>query len=78
MRPNDYALTPPSDPRPGKTLCDAERPVPRAEAEALLRRGISKGMWSVHHRGSLPQNIWAVSEGGMPYEAQLENRSQST
>lgn len=73
-RPGDYGLTPPASPRPGKTLCDALRPVPRAEALALLRSGFQRGMVSKHHKGDWPQNVWAVDNSGEAYEAQLENR----
>jgi len=55
-----------------KTLCDADRQFPKAEAEALLRAGARKGLVSQQRRNEWPQNIWAVSEG-VPFEAQLEN-----
>lgn len=44
--PGDYRLTPPSSPRPGKTLCDGEHTILKVEAVALLRAGLQKGMMS--------------------------------
>jgi hypothetical protein len=46
-RPGDYGLVPPANPRPGKTLCDAEGEFPKARAEELLRAGLLRGMASV-------------------------------
>ena len=74
--PNDYGLTPPSAPRSGKTLCDADGEFPKVNAEALLKAGVEKGMISVQRRNGWPQNIWAVDDGGQPFEAQLESREQ--
>jgi len=78
VRPGDYGLTPPCNPRPGKTLCDAEREFPRAHAESLLRQGLLRGMVSRNQHNGWPQNVWAVSESGEPFEAQLENRINGT
>lgn len=74
-RPSDYQLTPPANPRPGKTLCDAVGELSKARAEELLRAGLLRGMVSVQERGGWPQNIWSVSDGE-PYESQLENKGQ--
>lgn len=76
--PADYRLTPPAAPRPGKTLCDALRPVLKAEAEQLLGSGISMGMVSPCRQRQWPKNVWAVAESGEVYEAQLENKSKGT
>jgi hypothetical protein len=75
LRPGDYGLAAPPNPRPGKMLCDAKGPFPLADAEALLRSGAAKGMISEQRRNGWPQNIWAVSDAGLPFEAQLENRA---
>ena len=75
MRPNDYGLTPPCNPRPGKTICDEFRDFPRADAVALLHQGFNRGMVSVQVRNGWPQNVWAVSDKGEAFEAQLENKS---
>lgn len=70
--PGDFGLDPPSSPRQSKTLCDAVQIYTRAEAEALVCNGLSKGLFSEQERGGWPQNIWAVTEAGEPLEAQLE------
>lgn len=72
--PGDFGLTPPSAPRPDKTLCDHAKIFTVAEARALLERGVRKGLTSDQWRGSFPQNIWSVSDAGIPFEAQLENQ----
>lgn len=74
-RPNDYGLTPPTNPRPGKTLCDKVAAFPKDEAANLLKQGFLKGMFSVQEHEGWPQNVWAVLDG-LPFEAQLENRTQ--
>ncbi len=74
-RPGDYGLSPPSSPRPGKTLCDKDRSFSKAEAEQLLKEGLRKGMTS-SLASEWPQNVWAVSLGGEVFEAQLENSVQ--
>lgn len=72
--PGDFDLNPPSWPRKGKSLCDSAGIFTRREALALLRSGLRKGMVGERWEGEWPQNIWAVSESGIPLEAQLENR----
>jgi hypothetical protein len=74
MRPGDYDLTPPRNPRPGKTLCDADRDFLKADALDLLRKGLARGMVSRQRRNEWPQNVWAVSDTGEAFEAQLENQ----
>ena len=71
--PGDFGLTPPSDPRPDKSLCDMVGISSRGEAIRLLREGIRRGLISEQRRKDYPQNIWAVTEEGWPLEAQLEN-----
>lgn len=71
--PGDFGLTPPSSPRPDKTLCDCIGIQSRRQAIRLLREGIEKGLISQQLRGCFPQNIWSVSKVGDPLEAQLEN-----
>jgi hypothetical protein len=70
--PGDFGLDPPSSPRPGKTLCDDVRIHARADALALLKTGLMKGVFSAQDRGGWPQNVWAVTGKGEPLEAQLE------
>ena len=77
-RPNDYGLSPPTNPRPGKTLCDAQAPFPRQDAYDLLVSGVMRCMSSERCSGEVPQNIWAVLGNETAYEAQLENATQCT
>jgi hypothetical protein len=74
--PGDYELTPPAQPRPGKTLCDAQGEFLRENALQLLEAGLRKGMVSVRTNNGWPQNVWAVSDAGVAFEAQLENAQQ--
>ena len=78
MNPGDFQLSPPSDPRQGKTLCDNVEIVRRDEALRLIREGIRRGLVSEQRRNMWPQNIWAVAPNGMPVEAQLENSANGT
>ena len=71
--PGDFMLSPPSQPRQGKSLCDDAGIFSRSEAEALLREGIRRGLISVQKRDGWPQNVWAVTPRGVPLEAMLEN-----
>lgn len=71
--PGDFDLTPPTSPRPDKTLCDVVGLFSRRIALRYLQCGIRKSMPSVQVRGNFPQNIWAVTDAGEPLEAQLEN-----
>jgi hypothetical protein len=76
--PGDFGLSPPADPRPDKTLCDDAGVCRRAEAEALLREGLRRGLVSNQWREGWPQNVWAVAATGAALEAQLENPSVGT
>ena len=71
--PGDFKLSPPTRPRPDKSLCDGVSIFKRADAEALLKAGIRRGLVSEQYRGNWPQNVWSVTEGGVPVEGQLEN-----
>ena len=76
--PGDFGLTPPSDPRRAKSLCDAANVFSRTVARSLLRRALQKGLVSDRTVGGWPKNVWAVTETGMPLEAQLENPELGT
>lgn len=76
--PGDYGLTPPQQPRPDKTLCDDVNISSRSEAEKLLKAGVKNKLISAQERNGFPQNIWAVTDGGRPLEAQLENQNNGT
>ena len=76
--PGDFTLSPPSQPREGKTLCDGVGIVKRSVAEALLKMGLRHGLVSVQERKGWPQNIWAVHDKNIPMEAMLENAETGT
>ena len=76
--PSDFNLTPPAAPREGKTLCDVLGVVTKAQAQALLKQGIAKGLVSVRERNGWPHNVWSVFPDGTPLEAQLENSESGT
>lgn len=76
--PGDFGLTPPSNPRPDKTLCDLAGIFSRAQAVELLREGIRRGLVSDQIRHGYPQNVWAVTDEGIALEAQLENPGNGT
>lgn len=71
--PGDFGLTPPASPRSDKTLCDGAGIFSRKLALDLLQQGVLRGLVSQQSRDNFPQNIWAVTDGGVPVEAQLEN-----
>jgi hypothetical protein len=75
--PGDFGLTPPSAPRPDKTLCDLAGITTKSEALSALRSGVLKGLIS-KKRGTFPQNIWSVTSDGIPLEAQLDNEEAGT
>lgn len=72
--PGDFALIPPSAPRADKTLCDQAGIRSKSEALKVLRGGVLDGLISDQRRGRFPQNIWAVTSEGIPFEAQLDNQ----
>jgi len=74
----DFGLTPPSAPRPGKTLCDQVQIFSYSEVLRLLQTGFQKGMLSVQERNGWPQNVWAVTDKGEPLEAQLVQQSRNS
>jgi hypothetical protein len=76
-KPSDFGLTPPTNPRAGKTLCDKARDFSKSDAQQLLNCGFVRGMISLQERDGWPQNVWAVLDDE-PYEAQLENSAQGT
>lgn len=76
--PGDFGLTPPSGPRAGKSLCDSAQIFNRKVALKYLKKGLEKGLISDRMKNKWPQNIWAVSDDGIPLEAQLENPETGT
>ena len=73
--PGEFGLNPPADPRQEKTLCDPSGILTREAAARLLRDGIRRGLVSAQIRNGWPQNVWAVMENGMVFEAMLENET---
>lgn len=71
--PGDFGLTPPSQPRADKALCDVVHIFTRQEATSLLIAGVKKGLISEREVNGFPQNIWAVTKNGYPLEAQLND-----
>lgn len=71
--PGDFGLTPPSAPRPAKSLCDTVQVFSRKVAVGYIKCGLRKGLISCQMKGEWPQNIWALTDKGEPLEAQLEN-----
>ena len=68
----DYGFVPPANPRPNKSLCDGGRSIPLAEAKALFREGVRRGMISTFFEDVLPKYVWTVAPDGRAYEAKLE------
>ncbi|ABC22844.1 hypothetical protein [Rhodospirillum rubrum] len=77
LRPGDYGLVPPSNPRPSKSACDEVRSILISEAALLFRRGLEKGMVSVFPQGGMPKYVWAVDDGGEVYEAKTKPGQES-
>jgi hypothetical protein len=76
--PGNFGLTPPSSPRPHKTLCDDAGIFDRGLALRLLQEGVRIGLVSELRDTIYPKNVWAVSAEGVPLEAQLENPVNGT
>jgi hypothetical protein len=74
--PGDFGLCAPVSPRPDKTLCDSVAIFDKEKAKELLKLGIIRGLISGQMRGPYCQNVWVVTEDGVPMEAQLENESR--
>lgn len=68
--PGNFALNPPANHRPGKTLCDISGIFRIEDALDLLRRGLEFGTISMPGKDGWPRRIWAVGEGEMLLEAQ--------
>lgn len=76
--PGDFGLTPPSDPRSGKSLCDVAKIFKRKLALKLLKEGISRGLISERlNEHGFPLNTWSAitMEDGtiIPLESHIEN-----
>lgn len=71
--PGDFALTPPAQPRPDKTLCDLVGIFRVAEAQQWLEAGARRGMVSENLQDGFPKHIWAVTDTGIVLEAKYSN-----
>ena len=68
--PGDFNLSPPSDPRPDKTLCDVAGVMRLAEAQALLSCAIEGGLVSeAVTADGVPKQRWAIDDRGWVFEA---------
>ena len=74
-KPADYGFTPPVNPRPKKSLCDANRIVRNEQAQALFFEGLRRGMISSHFVHNIPKYIWSIDESGKVYEAEISGNS---
>lgn len=72
LHPADYGFIPPSNPRATKSVCDALRPVLRAEATALFKAGLAHCMVSIFDAPSTPKYVWAVDGDDEVYEAKTK------
>lgn len=70
--PGDYGLTPPAQPRRGKTLCDVVSIFNRSDALRYLREGLRRGAVSEQLVDGWPKTVWAVADDGNPLEAQRD------
>ena len=68
-RPEDYGFDPPASPRPNKSLRDGNIRLKHAEAKALFRQGLRRGMISRVDECGLPKYAWAVDGDGRVFEA---------
>ena len=69
----DFGLTPPSQPRPDKTLCDEAGIFKVADAQRMLEEGVRRGMISDFSQDKFPKHIWAVTNRGVVLEANYNN-----
>lgn len=70
--PRDFGLTPPAQPRRGKTLCDIAGIFTAAEALEYLQNGLRRAAVSEIWIGEWPKLIWAVTGNGVAMEAQRD------
>jgi len=70
--PADYGLDR-TNPRPTKSLCDLLKVITLEEAKALIKKGISCGVFSDFRYGDFPKFIWCVDIDGEVYEAKTDS-----
>ena len=63
-RPNDFGLTPPTNPRKDKTLCDEADIFDKATAKRLFDAALVHGLVSEQQTGDgFPKQLWVVDRG---------------
>lgn len=75
--PGDFGLTPPSAPRPGKSLCDGAGVLDVARASGLLRDGVLQGLVSPDANEGCPKYVWAIADGCV-LEARCDDANRAT
>lgn len=69
-RPGDFGLTPPTAPRPDKTLCEEASVTSRVQAEQLFQRAVERKLVSESTTPQgFPKQLWAVDDDGRVFEA---------
>jgi hypothetical protein len=77
--PGDFGLTPPSAPRPDKTLCDEARVFQAGQARDLLVKAIHVGLVSEATATlGFPKQLWVVDDNGLVFEAMHGGTSPGT
>lgn len=76
--PGDFGLTPPSSPRPGKSLCDGPGVYQHKTANRYLRKGAEYGLVSRDAEQGFPRYIWAVTKDEYVLEARCDNFEKGT
>jgi hypothetical protein len=63
-RANDFGLTPPTNPRKDKTLCDEAAAFDKATAKLLFEAAVARGLVSEGKTGDgFPKQLWVVDKG---------------
>jgi hypothetical protein len=73
----DFALQPPSSPRPDKTLCDKVNIFNRIEASRLLKEAFNRGLISqakAQNNKTWPKYVWAITKEGHPVEGVYDSQ----
>lgn len=71
--PGDFGLTPPSSPRPNKSLCDGVGIFQREVAQHLLVSGMRRGIVSPDTADEFPRYVWSVTDEGIVLEARCDD-----
>lgn len=74
-RPADYGFER-TNPRPTKSLCDANRVIGLEEAQSLLAAGIRNGMISMPTEDGFPKYIWSLAPSGEVFEAKTHPNTE--